>query len=405
MFVRDWNHLGPSDRHLLLAGYLGWTLDAFDFFLMIFVLNDVARTFSVSLTAVTVAIFLTLATRPAGALIFGTLSERYGRRPVLMAVILLYSVFGFLSALAPTLSLFFLLRALFGVAMGGEWGAGSALVMESVTPKARGFVSGLLQAGYPSGYLLASLAYAFVYPETGWRGLLMLAILPAFLVFYIRRNVPESPAVAGRHRSWPDPRTLFRHHWKRAVFAIFLMTAFNFLSHGTQDLYPSFLEKTHHLTPHTVGLVAVFYNIGAILGGVTMSTLSERFGRRRMIFLACVLTLPVLPLWGQAQDIVLVATGAFLMQFFVQGAWGVVPVYLNEISPSEIRGVFPGFVYQLGNLLASANATIQSALAVRLGGHLDLALMAVAGIAAISIALLILVGSERRGEHLHKPQP
>jgi SHS family lactate transporter-like MFS transporter len=400
-FLKDWKQLGPTERRVVLAGYLGWTLDAFDFFLLVFILKDVARTFSVTLTMVTGAIFLTLATRPVGAIVFGFLSDRYGRRPVLMSVVMLYSIFGFLSALAPLVGVFFLLRALFGVAMGGEWGAGSSLVMESVPPACRGFVSGILQAGYPSGYLLASLAFAFVYPWTGWRGLLMLGILPALLVLYIRKNVPESRSFEKRDPDRSGLKSLLATHWKLILFSVCLMTAFNFLGHGTQDLYPTFLEVVHHLSPREVGGIAVLYNVGAILGGILLGTLSERVGRRKAIFLAACLSLLVLPFWGLSRGWSELALGAFFMQFAVQGAWGVIPVYLNEISPREIRGTFPGFVYQTGNLLASANATIQSGLSVSLGGRLDIALIGVAGIAALMIALLIMAGPERRGETLH----
>lgn len=414
-FLNDWKHLGNQERRVVLAAFLGWSLDAFDFFLLIFVLRDVARTFSASMTLVTTAIFLTLATRPIGALFFGFLADRFGRRPILMGVVLAYSCFGFISALAPSLGFFFLFRALFGVAMGGEWGAGSALVMESVNPACRGFVSGILQAGYPSGYLLASLAYGFVYPGTGWRGLMMLGILPALLVLYIRRNVPESPSFeripsrGARKTGWqaflaPFPASglvpILRTHWKLILFAVCLMTAFNFLGHGTQDLYPTFLEAEHHLSPSEVGGIAVLYNIGAILGGIFLGTLSERIGRKRAIFLAAIFALACLPFWGRADDFAAIATGAFFMQFAVQGAWGVVPVYLNEISPEDLRGTFPGFVYQTGNLLASANATIQAALSARLGGHLGLPLMMVAGASALALASLVLAGPEKRGGSL-----
>lgn len=394
--------MGPKERQIVAAAFLGWTLDAFDFFLLVFVLKDVAHTFSVSLTTVTEAIFLTLATRPLGALIFGALADRIGRRPVLMVVVLLYPIFGFASALAQSIGVFLLLRALFGVAMGGEWGAGSSLVMESIPSHCRGFVSGILQGGYPAGYLLASLAYALVYPLTGWRGLLMLGILPAFLVYFIRRKVPESPSFQKkRNTPSPDLKTLVVDHWKLAVFAIFLMTAFNFLGHGTQDMYPTFLQTVHHLSPHTVGAIAVIYNVGAILGGIVLGTFSERIGRRRAILLAGIVVLVLLPLWGEAAGPVGLALGAFMMQFAVQGAWGVVPAYLNEVSPAPIRGVFPGLVYQTGNLLASANATLQSMLAQRWNGRLDLALMMVAGLSTLSLIFLIARGPERRGEILH----
>ena len=401
IFLRDWKALGGRERRIVVAAFLGWTLDAFDFFLLVFVLKDVAHAFSVSLTTVTEAIFLTLASRPLGALFFGRLADRYGRRPVLMAVILLYPFFGFLSAIAPTIGVFLIFRGLFGVAMGGEWGAGSSLVMESIPAQCRGFVSGILQAGYPAGYLLASLAFVIFYPVSGWRGLLMLGILPAFLVFFIRRSVPESPSFSQREsRDSPNLWALGRKCWKLALYATVLMTAFNFLGHGTQDLYPTFLETTHHLSLEAVGGIAVFYNIGAILGGIVLGTISERIGRRRAILLAAMMVLVVLPFWGGADGLVSLGVGAFLMQFAVQGAWGVVPAYLNEIAPPEGRGAFPGVVYQTGNLLASANATLQSILANHLDGGLRIALILVAGLSALAIALLIVRGPERKGQPL-----
>ncbi len=394
--------LGKKQRAIVGAAFLGWSLDAFDFFLLVFVLKDVARTYHVTLTEVTLALFLTLAARPVGALIFGRLADRVGRKPVLMAVVALYPFFAFLSALAPSIGTFLLLRTLFGVAMGGEWGAGASLVMESIPPGCRGVVSGILQAGYPFGYLLAALAYAWIYPLAGWRGLLMLGILPAFIVFLVRRQVPESAAFSDKRESVaPSKEGILRQSWRTGLFAILLMTAFNFLGHGTQDLYPTLLETMRGLTPREVGGIAVFYNIGAVLGGIFLGAVSERIGRRRAILYAAIAAMAVLPFWGFAGSIGSIAVGAFLMQCAVQGAWGVIPAYLNEISPPALRGTFPGVVYQTGNLLAAANAPLQSHVARNLGGRLDLALVGVAGVAALSIALLIGRGPERRGEILH----
>ncbi len=401
-FRSDWRALGSDERRVVGAAFLGWSLDAFDFFLLVFVMKDVAKTFGVGLITVTMALFLTLAARPVGALLFGRLADRFGRRPVLMAVVALYPLFAFLSALAPSIGSFLVLRGLFGIAMGGEWGSGASLVMESVPPRCRGFVSGVLQAGYPFGYLLAALAYALLYPVTGWRGLLMLGILPAFVVFFVRRGVPESAAFAEGRRS-PAPAFLatLRRFWKVGAFAILLMTAFNFLGHGTQDLYPTLLETRRGLSPGTVGGLAVLYNTGAIMGGVVLGTLSERIGRRRAIWIASLMAIAILPLWGFGGSLATIAAGAFLMQFSVQGAWGVVPAYLNELSPPGIRGTFPGVVYQTGNLLAAATAPLEAHLAKVTGGRLDLALVVVAGAAALTIALLIGRGPERRGERLH----
>ncbi|HUD87356.1 MAG TPA: MFS transporter [Xanthobacteraceae bacterium] len=385
-----------EQKHVVAASFLGWTLDAFDFFLLVFVLKDIAAEFNTQITNVTLAILLTLAMRPIGAYLFGRAADRWGRRPTLMVDVLLYSFIELASGFAPSLTALLVLRAIFGIAMGGEWGVGASLTMESIPPQARGFVSGLLQSGYPTGYFLASIVYGLLFQYIGWRGMFMVGVIPALLVFYIRRKVPESP-------SW-KPTTersntlaIVKSHWQLGIYAVVLMTAFNFFSHGTQDLYPTFLQVQHGMTPHEVGLIAVIYNIGAIVGGISFGSLSERFGRRRIIIIASVLSLVVLPLWAFATSAVWLAVGAFLMQVMVQGAWGVIPVHLNELSPDEARGTFPGFVYQLGNLIASVNATLQASIAVSHGNDYAIALAAVAGTVAVVIAILTALGPEAKG--------
>src|ERR1700738_4734624 len=386
-----------EQRSVVIASFLGWALDAFDFFLLVFVLKDIAQEFGTEISDVTFAILLTLAMRPIGAFLFGRAADRWGRRPILMVNVLLYSIIEFASGFSPNLTVLLVLRALYGAAMGGEWGVGASLVMESIPPRARGFVSGLLESGYPTGYFLASIVYGLVFPIIGWRGMFMVGVLPALLVLYIRRHVPESPtwdhAAAARSGTF----SILTSHWRLGLYAVVLMTAFNFFSHGTQDLYPTFLQVQHGLSPHAVGTIAAIYNVGAILGGILCGSLSERIGRRRMIVIAALLSLPVLPLWAFSDSPVLLAMGAFLMQFMVQGAWGVIPVHLNELSPDEARGTFPGVVYQLGNLLASANATIQASIATHFGGNYGLALALVAGSAAIIIAVLTSLGDEAKG--------
>ncbi len=387
-----------EQRNVTIAAYLGWTLDAFDFFLMVFVLKDIAAEFHASIPSVAFALTLTLAMRPLGALIFGRLADRFGRRPTLMINIACYSLLELASGFAPSLATLLALRALFGVAMGGEWGVGSALTMETVPTRSRGAVSGLLQAGYPSGYLLASVVFGVLYQYIGWRGMFMIGVLPALLVVYVRSNVPESPAWKQmEQRPRPSLSTTLKENWKLAIYAVVLMTAFNFFSHGTQDLYPTFLREQHHFDPHTVSLITIVLNIGAIVGGLTFGAVSERIGRRRAIFIAVLIALPVLPLWAFSSTPLALAAGAFLMQISVQGAWGVIPVHLNEISPDEVRATFPGFVYQLGNLLASGNATMQASLAVSRGNDYSFALALVAGTVAVVIAVLILFSRERRG--------
>jgi len=390
--------LSPQQRNTVIAAYMGWTLDAFDFFILVFVLKHIAEEFHTDVPAVAVAIFLTLAMRPLGALIFGLAADRYGRRATLMIDVLLYSIFEFLTGFSTGLTMFLVLRALFGIAMGGEWGVGASLTMETIPAESRGLVSGILQAGYPSGYLIASIVFFLLFPIIGWRGMFIVGAVPALLVLYIRRNVQESPAFVQRQSKPQRPfLTVLRENIPLFIWAVLLMTAFNFFSHGTQDLYPTFLETQKQYDSYTVGAIAIVYNIGAIVGGLSFGALSERFGRRRTIVVAALLAIPAAPLWVYGHGPVMLAIGAFLMQLFVQGAWGIVPVHLNELSPDEVRGTFPGFAYQLGNLLASGNASIQAGLAKRWGGDYALALLLVACIVAVVVAVFAGFGFEKKG--------
>ena len=477
-----------EQKSVVAAAYLGWMLDAFDFFLMVFVFRDIAAEFNTQIPAVAVAVVLTLAMRPIGAFIFGRAADRFGRRPTLAAVILCYSSLAFASGFSTSLTMLLILRALFGIAMGGEWGVGASLAMETIPPKARGLVSGILQAGYPSGYLVTSVVYGLLYSSIGWRGMFMIGIAPAALVFFILRNVNESPSwtpkpalgvdsvatlsAYGRlalyaaviffaYRSGSETAAIaasvaalgaslsfairrpeywiefvaalgmifidfftftvigipvlmaviynvaavlagvfLKMHWRIGLYSVLMMTAFNFFSHGTQDLYPTFLQVQQHFSTATVSTLAVVYNVGAILGSLFFGSLSERIGRRRAIMIASLISLPIIPLWVFAGSPVWFAVGSFLMQFMVQSAWGVVPVHLNELSPPEMRGTFPGFVYQLGNLLASVNATLQAGYAASHGNDYATALALIAAVAAIAISLLMLFGAERKGVHL-----
>ena len=388
-----------SQRNVVIAAYLGWTLDAFDFFLMVFMFKDIAAEFHSSMQVVSVAILLTLGMRPVGAFLFGRLADRFGRKPMLVWNILAYSILELASGFVPSMTALLIVRALFGVAMGGEWGIGSALTMESIPSSARGFVSGLLQAGYPSGYFLASLAVYLFYDRLGWRYMFVLGAIPAILVFFIRRGVDESAAWKERKH---DPRrgllTVLRQHWKLTVYAILLMTAFNFFSHGSQDAYPNlFLKVQHHFDTQLSSLITIVANIGAICGGLLFGSMSEKIGRRRAIMIAAFIALPALPFWAFGSTPLILATGAFLMQICVQGAWGVIPVHLNELSPPEIRATFPGFVYQLGNLLAAVNLNLQVAIAEAHGEDYGRAMAIVVGTVAVVIILMVAFGPERRG--------
>ncbi|RCS21865.1 MFS transporter [Phyllobacterium salinisoli] len=405
--LSDLRSLTAQQRNVVIASFLGWMLDAFDFFILVFVMKYVAEEFGTDIASVTIAITLTLAMRPVGAVIFGYLAEKFGRRPTLMINIMLYAGIEFASGFAPTLTVLIILRALYGVAMGGEWGVGASLTMESIPPKMRGLVSGLLQAGYPAGYLIASLVFFLLFPVIGWRGMFMLGALPALLVLYIRSNVEESPVFMERKSRTERISTwsVLKQHARLFVYAVLLMTAFNFFSHGTQDLYPTFLEVQKNLSTTTVGTIAVIYNIGAILGGITFGMFSEKIGRRRGIVIAALLALPVIPLWVYSSSPALLATGAFLMQFAVQGAWGIVPAHLNELSPDELRSTFPGLVYQLGNLIAAANATMQAGLAEHYNNDYAFSLALFVAVVAIIVALLAGFGTEAKGVLFGKAAP
>jgi SHS family lactate transporter-like MFS transporter len=340
--------------------------------------------------------------RPVGAFLFGFIADRFGRRPALMIDIIAFSVFELASAFAPSLHVFLVMRACFGIAMGGEWGVGAALAFETLPKENRGFFSGLLQEGYVVGYLLAALVYGVLFPYVGWRGMFVVGAVPAFLVIYIRTKVAESPAwQQSRATKNPQRRNLGRdilRYLGSFLFLVLLMFSFNLFSHGSQDLYPTFLQKNHAFSPRLVGLIAIVYNIGALLGGILFGSWSERIGRRRAILIAALLAIPMIPLWAYSPTAPLLALGSFLMQFMIQGAWGVVPAHLNELSPPAVRGTFPGLAYQVGNLLASRATVIQAKLVEhRFGGHYAPVLAGTILIVAILVAIVATSGKEAKG--------
>lgn len=403
-FLGHFRRLTPLQRNTFIACFLGWSLDAFDFFILVFCVSALAAQFHMKASEILEANFLTLAMRPVGAFLFGRMADKFGRRPTLMVDIIAYSVFELASAFAPSFKIFLLARALFGIAMGGEWGVGAALAFETLPTEGRGFFSGLLQEGYATGYLFASLIYFTVFNYVGWRGMFVIGALPAFLVIYIRTKVEESPAwVQGRvaretrARPWKE----IGSHAGLFLFVVVLMFAFNSFSHGTQDVYPTFLQKNLQFTPKTVGLIAIIYNCGALLGGVLFGAWSERIGRRKAIVIAALLAIPVIPLWAYSHTVSMLAVGGFLMQFMVQGAWGVIPAHLNELSPPAVRGTLPGLAYQIGNLLSSRNSVIQARLAeTRYGGSYAPVLAWTVLLIASLVAIVTWSGREQRGADL-----
>lgn len=391
-----------QQRNVAIASFLSWTLDAFDFFILVFLLSDIAKAFNVGMEEVTLAILLTLAVRPIGALLFGRAAEKYGRRPILMVNILFFSIFELLSAAAPSLTMFLALRVLYGVAMGGIWGVASSLAMETIPDRSRGLMSGIFQAGYPFGYLLAAVVYGSLFEIVGWRGMFVIGAIPIILLPFIYFKVPESPVwLAARERKESTALLpVLKSHWKLCIYLVLLMAAFNFFSHGTQDMYPAFLKIQHGFDPKTVSIIAISYNIASIIGGVFFGVLSEKIGRKKAIIIAAALALPVIPLWAFSGGSLMLGIGAFLMQFMVQGAWGVIPTYLNELVPANTRAVLPGFVYQLGNLIASVNATLQATIAESHGQNYGLAMAIIAGSVAVAIIVLISFGRDTQGASL-----
>jgi SHS family lactate transporter-like MFS transporter len=399
--------LDADQRRAFIASFLGWTLDAFDFFLVTFIISKIAGDFSMKVVDVGLAITLTLVMRPVGALIFGVLADRFGRRTPLMLSVGFYSLMELLTAFSPNFQVFLVFRILYGIGMGGEWGVGAALALESLPATARGFASGVLQQGYATGYLLAAVAYFFVFPALGWRWMFVIGVLPALLVLYIRSFVKESPLWTSSKAAKIGQRgellgAFVKNPWI-FIYAIVLMTAFNYMSHGTQDLYPTFLKVQRGLSVGQTSSVAIIANIGAILGGTLFGYISQGFGRKRSIIVAAILGLCSIPLWVHAPNITLLALGGFVIQFFVQGAWGVIPIHLNELSPAGIRGTFPGLTYQFGNVTSAPALQIEAFIASTRfalpsgGADYATALSVIVAIIFVAVIIITAIGPEKRG--------
>ena len=382
-------------RYAVAAGFLGWTLDAFDFFVVVFVLSAVAKSFGRSIPAIALTLTITLAMRPVGAFIFGLLADHYGRRLVLLANVAFFSLMEVMSGLAQDYSQFFLLRLLYGIGMGGNWGVGASLAMESAPPKWRGILSGLLQEGYALGNVLAAIAYYTVFPRWGWRAMFFVGAAPGLLTMLICLRVEDPQAWKESRTDWSSYRRAIFKNSGLFLYLVALMAAMNLISHGTQDLYPTFLQRQRHFDVNTTALITGLSMFGALLGGIVFGHLSDRTGRRRAMVCAELLGLAAVPLWIMARSQPLILLGAFIMQFMVQGAWGVIPAHINELSPPQLRGFFPGFAYQLGVLIASSIGYIEALLGEHFSYSISMGSLAVValcfGVAVIS------VGPEAKG--------
>jgi SHS family lactate transporter-like MFS transporter len=392
--------VAPRWGFAVSSGILGWILDAFDFFVLVFLVDVLANNFHVGKGDIIWTITITLAMRPVGALVLGSLADRYGRRRPLVACVLYFSIITALTPFAPNYAVFVALRGLYGIGMGGYWGIGASLVMESSPKRWRGLFSGIMQAGYSGGYLLAAIALRVIEPRFGWRWMFLCGLLLAALIAVLTLLAPES-ASWQKHRlaSFAEVIKVLWHHKKDFVYLVLMMTVITCLSHGTQDLYPDFLKTVHKFPNAVVSNLAILYNIGAILGALVIAHYSDRLGRRFAIMLALTICALSIPLWAFGSTIVLLALGSFAMQFGVQGAFGVIPAHLNELSPSSVRSLFPGVVYQLGVLIAAPSVVVEFTLRRHFGYQWALTIFEVCVI--VCLFLIFGFGPERKGHDFH----
>ena len=390
-------------RKAVATGFLGWAIDAFDFFVLVFCVSAIAKDFGRSIPDVALTITASLMTRPIGAFIFGLLADRYGRKPVLIANITFYTLMEILSGFAPTYSAFFALRLLYGVGMGGNWGVGASLALESVPVKWRGAASGLLQEGYAVGNGLAAISYFTIFPLFGWRAMFFIGAIPALLTILLCLSVDESRAWKESRTDAASYRAILFSNWKLFLQLCVIMSAMNFIAHGTQDMYPTFLQRQRGFSPQDTSIMTLIGVIGAVIGGVSLGHFSNVWGRRRTVVTVTLCGLLVIPLWILAPNKPLLILGGFLMQFVVQGAWGAIPAHINELSPPQARGFFPGFVYQIGTLVSSSSAYIEARMAEKFSYSTAMGLMA--AIVLLAAAITVGLGPERRNREFVSGKP
>jgi SHS family lactate transporter-like MFS transporter len=393
-----------------VAAWLGWTLDSFDFTIFLLIMLPISQSFHVPLTAVTAVFTLTLWMRLVGATASGWLSDRIGRKKPLMISIGWYSLCNFIAAFSPAFWFLFLFRALLGIGMGAEWPCGAALAMESWPIRSRGFMAGVLQASWGLGALLSSAAYGLLYNSIGWRGLLMLGVLPALTIVYVRKFVQEPPV-------WLENRRLQRIEQREVrvpllkifklgllyntLTACWWMASAFIVGYSVGGLFPTYLQKDLHLSPGLVALPVMLQSTVFFFSGSFWGFMADRIGRRLAIIVPALLTIPIAPLYLMTHNYAMI-----VVFFAVQGAFGgggmhvLYPAYLAERFPTEVRATASGFVYHQGAIFGGLVAPVITYFA--LNWHLGFAVPMMVGtiLAAISVALAVLMGPETRGTRL-----
>ncbi|GAW20830.1 hypothetical protein ANO14919_103410 [Xylariales sp. No.14919] len=386
--IRVLRDLNRHQWHMFAVGFLGWAWDSFDFCTVTLCITEIASEFNATNSAVSWGITVTLMLRPVGALVFGGLSDRYGRKGAMIASLFLFIVFELASGFAQSLPQFLGLRALYGIAMGGLYGPAAATALEDLPYDARGILSGVYQNGYAVGFLLSAIFYRALVPTTpyGWRSLFWFGSGPPVLIIAYRwwlpetnslqvmraeresamaqRQAPKSTAMNGTKAWLRDMRVSLKENWVLFVYLVLLMTGFNSCSHGAGDIYATFLKNQVGLGSTEVTAITVVGQIGNIAGGVFTGYVSTFFGRRLSMMVCCILGGALTPAFVLPRSMDLAAS-SFFFWFFNGGAWGPIPVYLSELSPPVLRTTAIGLTYQLGNLAASAAATIEATIGER----------------------------------------
>jgi SHS family lactate transporter-like MFS transporter len=393
-----------------VAAWLGWTLDAFDFTIFLMIMVPISQEFKVPLTAVTAVFTLTLWMRLVGATASGWLADRIGRKKPMMISIAWYSVCNFISGFSPTFWFLFLFRALLGIGMGAEWPAGAALAMETWPQRSRGFMGAVLQGSWGLGALMSSAAYGLLYESIGWRGLLLLGVLPALSIVYIRIYVKEPPVwlenrrqqrLQGREMRTPLFSIFKRRVLSNTLTACWMMASAFVVGYSVGGMFPSYLQKDLGFSPQLVALPVMLSSLMFFLSAAFWGWYADRFGRRWAIIITALLTIPIAPLYLMTTNYAMIVVFFALQGCFGGGGMHVQhPHYLSERFPTEVRATAAGFCYHQGAIFGGLVGPVLAYFAT--DWHLGFALPMLIGttVASVSLIAAMLISPETRGKEI-----